>query len=114
MDSNQIIKPMSKFKDVKLKVRAFLHASDELKDDDKQLIAQIWMSELNKIGVDPKKISGFQLLQIFIRNKLSNPETIRRTRQKLQEEHSYLRGKKYKLRQTKLQEKQKKELGYDK
>lgn len=101
-----------KTKDVKERIKKLLVLDEDLKDDDKSLIAQIWVSDLDKMGIDAKQISFYQFLKIFIRNKMSNPETIRRCRQQLQQHNIHLRGQKYNERHTTIQANVKKELGY--
>ena len=69
--------------------------------------------ELLKKGVDLNELSAFDLLKYYAESKLTNAESIRRMRAKLQEEHPELRGRKYQLRQTTLKNKVRKELGYE-
>lgn len=103
---------MTKIKNVKERVKLLIYENEELRDDDNLLIAQVWMRDLGKIGIDSKKITGFQLMQIFVQKQLTNAESIRRARQYLQQKNVHLRGEKYAKRQTLLQNKVKQELGY--
>jgi hypothetical protein len=65
----------------------------ELRDSDSKLIANIWAK---KIGLDSfYKMSARDLLQMFVDGDLPQPETIRRTRQKVQEHNPFLRGASY-------------------
>jgi len=66
---------------------------DHLRDNDQALIANIWWRELTTMGKD--KANAFEVLKIFSQGKLSNPESIRRSRQKIQEENPELRGDSY-------------------
>jgi len=66
---------------------------DHLRDNDQALIANIWWRELTTMGKD--KANAFEFLKIFSEGKLSNPESIRRSRQKIQEEQPELRGDSY-------------------
>ena len=66
---------------------------DHLRDNDQALIANIWWRELTTMGKD--KATAFEFLKIFSHGKLSNPESIRRSRQKIQEENPELRGDSY-------------------
>ena len=77
----------------------FLESYDRLRDSDEKLIATIWKLELVKNKVDPKKITAFNFLQLFADGKLTNPESIRRSRAKIQENIPELRGSNYKERQ---------------
>lgn len=83
-------------------IRDLLIKSPELRDDDQRLIANIW---LKKIGGTPKAIqmSGYDFLFLFATSKLTSPESIRRCRQKIQEEEPELRGKSYQARHTKAE-----------
>ena len=69
--------------------------------------------ELHKKGVDLHQLSAFDLLKYYADSRLTNAESIRRMRAKLQEQHIELRGKKYNLRKTTIQNKVRKELGYE-
>jgi hypothetical protein len=66
---------------------------EHLRDNDQALIANIWWRELVAQGKD--KITVFEFLKIFSEGKLSNPESIRRARAKIQEQQSELRGESY-------------------
>lgn len=75
------------------KVKQLLRHRPHLRDDDYKLIANVWHSEIKGTQLD-----AFGFLQMFSEGKLANPESIRRIRQKLQEEFPELRGEKYKRR----------------
>ena len=62
-----------------------------LRDDDYQLISEIWQYE--SIATIPVTAKDF--LSDFGNGKYTNPESIRRCRAKLQETMPELRGKKY-------------------
>jgi len=64
-----------------------------LRDDDNRLIASVWKIELRK-----KDLTAIDFLQLYASKKVTNAESIRRCRQKLQELHPDLRGNKYNLR----------------
>ena len=82
-------------------VRELLEKKPELRDNDNLLMAEIWSAESNMFNFMTKFKSG----------KLHSPESIRRTRQRLQEDYPHLRGNLYDARQ-KHQVKVKQELGY--
>jgi len=70
-----------------------------LRDDDNRLLATIWAHELG--GKDKvKEISAFEFLEKLSKGKLANSESVRRMRQKLQEDYENLRGPKYNERQA--------------
>ena len=77
------------------KVQHLLATKPHLRDDDNKLIASVWFNELKEKGYSPNTMSGFDLLKEIADNKLTNPESIRRCRAKLQETNPKLRGKVY-------------------
>jgi hypothetical protein len=81
-------------------VKEYLEKYAHLRDDDERLIASIWHIELLHRGVNSKNITGFQFLDSFAKGELTNPESIRRSRAKLQEENVHLRGLKYNERKA--------------
>ena len=76
------------------KVIELLTSTPPLRDDDNKLIATIWADEINS---DIRSANDF--LVEFYSGNLTKTETIRRTRQRVQEINPYLRGSKYKSRQ---------------
>lgn len=92
---------------IKDKVRVLLERCPETRDNDNLLISDFWKAEMiyNKNEV----LYTLNFLDLFARGDFTNPESIRRCRQKLQEENPALRGTNYKQRQ-KEQESVKKEL----
>ncbi|MFI0477803.1 MAG: hypothetical protein ACH349_01580 [Candidatus Rhabdochlamydia sp.] len=76
---------------VAVKVFSLLTDCPEARDDDRLLLAEIWIRE--KKSTD---LNGF--FQELLDGSLSHPESIRRMRQKLQEKHPSLRGDKYDTR----------------
>lgn len=92
-------------------VKHYLEKYPHLRDDDNKLIATIWLADVKKLGFVADQINGFELLGLISRGKLSNPESIRRSRQQLQEQNISLRGTSYKAKQ-KHQSEVKAELGY--
>ncbi len=65
------------------RIKFLLLSKEIFKEDDRKLISQIWLQDLGKMGLNPKNITGYQLLEIISRNKLTNPESIRRTKSKI-------------------------------
>ena len=78
--------------EVKQRVKSILEVNKDAKDCDRLLISIIW-SEDSRYTEDKK-----DFLDMLINGDLTSPETIRRCRQRLQEENETLRGYKYKLR----------------
>lgn len=76
-------------------VEELLRKYPRLRDNDNALIANIWDMEMRQQG-----LSQGQALKHFADGLLTSSETIRRTRQKLQEQHEELRGNKYTSRQV--------------
>ncbi len=85
----KLIREMSLVKD---RVKALLVKSPHLRDSDNKLIANIWNQDLINKGFHPANITAFTFLAFYSQEELTNAETIRRVRQKLQEENPDLRG----------------------
>lgn len=81
-------------KNTEEKVISILTNTPVTRDDDNKLIANIWIEELE---TDMQSATDF--LIAFYLGHFTNPETIRRTRQRAQEVNPHLRGFKYKNRQ---------------
>jgi hypothetical protein len=77
-----------------------------LRDSDEKLIANIWFDETPMIS------TKYEFLQNYANGLITNAESIRRTRARLQEENSELRGKSYEKRHSN-QSRIKNELGYE-
>ncbi len=92
----------------KEKVIYWLDKYPKLRDDDNRLCANIWSEELNNL-----EISAKDFLRLYASNKLTSAPSIKRARAKLQEECPEYRGKKYNLRKGILQDKWRKDLGYE-
>lgn len=82
---------------IKKDVFALLSKSEACRESDTRLIVSIWAKFLGESNIE--KMSATDLLNLFSENRLPNPESIRRVRQKLQETNPYLRGKNYNNRQ---------------
>jgi len=95
------------------KVERLLTTHPHFRDSDNKLIAAYWFSELKRKGMDIEKMSAMDLLHYFAESKLTNTETIRRSRAKLQEEKPNLRGNNYTARKGVIQKQWRKELGYN-
>ena len=84
-------------KNNKDKVKFLLKKTPHLRDNDYKLIATFWHHELGgRTKLD--LMSGYDMLRMFSEGKLTSPETIRRVRQKIQEQTPDLRGSSYKKR----------------
>ena len=83
---------------VKKRVEIFLFESEHLRDSDQKLIASYWYYEIG--GANFSAMTAHDLLKKFSEGKLTSAESIRRCRQKLQEENEHLRGKMYNQRKT--------------
>ncbi len=82
---------------LKKKVRTILEKQPSTRDNDNLLIAMIWSSETKETFTD-------EFLKKLAYGELTSSESIRRTRQKLQEENENLRGDLYNERQRKGKE----------
>jgi hypothetical protein len=91
------------------KVIYWLDKYPKLRDDDNRLCANIWSEELNNLEITAK-----DFLKLYASNKLTSAPSIKRARAKLQEECPEYRGEKYNIRKGILQDKWRKDLGYEK
>lgn len=82
---------------IKSSVKKLLTTRPELRDDDNRLIANIYLEEAGGI-VALQKMTALEFLGQFSKGTFSNTESIRRVRQKLQEDYPELRGNKYENR----------------
>jgi len=76
----------------------------DLRDSDDKLIAHIWHKEASEHGIKLGEITGLDLLRFIRDGNFTNPESIRRSRQKVQEEIPATRGTKYSQRHKKAAE----------
>jgi hypothetical protein len=83
-------------KTIKDKVEFLMKRTPRLKDNDFKLTATFWWHEMGKEKT--QLMTGYDFLEVFSQGKLTHPESIRRVRQKLQEENPELRGASYKRR----------------
>ena len=87
-----------KIRKVEEKVKKILTEVDQSRDNDKILLSCIWNLECGG-KARTTELSTWDFLTKLSQCKLSNPVSIWRTRQKLQELYPDLRGKKYETRQ---------------
>jgi hypothetical protein len=87
-------------------VKHILTVSTNSRDDDSFILVTIWNKECDALGIDTRK--GF--LNAYYKKKLTSAESIRRTRQKLQELYPELRGEKYEDRKDRLEPEVRKEI----
>lgn len=85
---------------------------EHLRDDDKRLLATVWWYDIINQNINPEELSAKDFLFLLSRGKLTSPESVRRSRAKLQEEDKSLRGEKYYKRKKQAQAVQT-ELGYN-
>jgi hypothetical protein len=84
-------------KEIKQKVRSILELLPSTRDNDNELISTYWENEL---GHEIINLSAETFLKIYATsNVLTSAESIRRNRQKIQEQNEHLRGLKYRVRQ---------------
>lgn len=82
---------------LKERVKRLLIEQVETRDNDNLLISQIWIE-------DGMPLESINFLVKYSNGDLTSAESIRRARQKLQEENESLRGKKYNERQRRGEE----------
>ena len=85
-----------KINQAKEKVYNLLLEQGQLRDNDLMLISCIWYYEVPNLD----ELTAYEFLKKFSNGELTHPESIRRSRQKIQEEIPALRGAKYKMRQA--------------
>ena len=90
-------------KKMKERVYQLLRNVPETRDNDGYLLALIMNEDLLVAGHEPKKMSAQDLFILMKSGKVTSPESVRRMRQKLQEEYESLRGNSYKNRKLKAQ-----------
>jgi hypothetical protein len=90
-------------------VKQRLENSTKMRDDDALLMADIWREQLAQLGAK----SVYDVLNAIAGRMVHSPESIRRSRQKVQRDNPNLRGTVYKQRHEKDLEVLK-ELGYSK
>jgi hypothetical protein len=83
----------NEMKKIKDKVKYILENRPNLRDDDNRLIASFYVLEIGKETVE--EMTAMDILTKLAYGNLTSPESIRRVRQKLQEENKELRGAKY-------------------
>jgi hypothetical protein len=80
-------------------VASMLRQYPKTRDNDFLLILKVWVIELGSVADEELKKAFRILLKAYNDKEVSNFESIRRSRQKLQEENRELRGEKYFSRQ---------------
>lgn len=88
-------------------VKKRLENSTKMRDDDALLMADIWRDELSQLGAK----TLYDVLNAIAGRMVTSPESIRRSRQKVQQDYPNLRGTVYNQRHAKEIEVLK-ELGY--
>ena len=94
-------------------IKKILFEKPHLRDNDNKLIAAYWFRELRSKGIEADSITALDFLHKYADSKLTNAETIRRMRAKIQEQYPHLRGKAYSIRKGEIQDKWRKDLGYE-
>ena len=85
-------------KTIKDKVMVLLEDYPYLRDNDFKLIANFYALEIGSENLD--KMTARDFLKMFSDGRLPHSESIRRDRQKLQEQNISLRGMRYKQRKN--------------
>ena len=93
------MKIINEIKDIKALITDLLTNYSHLRDNDSKLLANVWYKQ-----IQTKDMTVSNFLQLMSEGVLVNPESVRRCRQLLQEQHPELRGEKYNNRFTDGQE----------
>lgn len=88
---------------MKERVADLLRTVPATRDNDGYLYALILNGDLLIAGFEPNKLPSVELLRMMKAGAVSNPESVRRMRQKIQEEYSELRGAGYGGRKAKAE-----------
>ena len=72
---------------IKNEVRLILESHPELREDPNQLIAYMWKQEILDKGI----LTIQDVLDCLAKKRITNPETIRRSRRKVIEDNPHLR-----------------------
>ena len=88
---------LNQINNIKSTVKNILTSDPDTRDNDRLLILKIWATQEPKLRDPNFSFKAFGAS--FREGDYIDPESIRRTRQKLQEEFEYLRGRNYQGRQ---------------
>ena len=96
---------------VKDRVRELLTKKPHLRESDHRVFATMWWKDLEKNGLDPKKITLKEAFDILVSkdNFLCHPDNVYRVIRLNKSNHEELRGKNWK----KKEKQGRKELGYE-
>lgn len=86
--------PIKQYKTTKKRIMNLLIKNPEMRDDLELTISTIWFNDIKAIS-DPAQFSFMQFLNAYRQSKVTPSETIRRSWQKIQEDHPQLRGKNF-------------------
>lgn len=82
-------------------VKTILIQKPKTRDDDRYLLSLVWAAKYGRTKLEND--NGMELLKAYVSGGLPSSESVRRTRQKLQEQFEELRGEKYQERQSSLE-----------
>lgn len=86
------------------RITRILEQREDLRDSDSRLITYVWFIEAREKGIELEKITGMDMLKLLRGDTFTSSESIRRSRQKVQEKYPSTRGKKYRQRHEKEKE----------
>jgi len=84
-------------------IKSLLEKSEELRDDDNKLIANVWGIYIRDNMGEVAYTACYPFLQLFALGRLPSPQSIVRTRRKMQEKHEDLQGSRRTERKEKIQ-----------
>ena len=88
-------------KDLNQKIKRLLTTKKHLRDNDAELIAEIWKAQLSTIS---EYLTAKDILSLLSTRMISWPDSITRERRLLQAEFKELRGNKWNARHAKAEE----------
>jgi len=88
---------LTKIENIKETVKELLLQFPETRDNDNKLLLKVWCLQNPRLRTD-HSFAFFLFGNDFANGLYADPESVRRTRQKLQEAYPNLRGEKYKMK----------------
>ena len=99
---------INKIISIKETVKAILINFPDTRDNDRLLMLKVWSTENNLLR--DKNYPFYDFALGFIKKDYSDPESIRRSRQKIQEIYHELRGKTWSIRQNEKEDEMRREI----
>jgi hypothetical protein len=90
-----------KSKKLKNRILKILTENPSNRDDDNRLLCNVWYYEFHEqFKKHPSEVDAMQFFKLLSIGRFTKSESVRRLRQKIQEENPHLRGVNYRERQN--------------